>query len=271
MTGEIFFCRQMLTHLKTNQPILAIEPDTRSGGRTWHARIEEVAHQYVRAIRKQQPEGPYLIAGYSFGGVVAFELARQLTMEGQSIERLVLFDPNPPMIATTSDQWGDASDRLLPARKVRPQPSRLRFFKPSWWKRSKRYWRRSYWRLKYVLRYELLVRIRLHPPVSWRRCYTFWAAHWMGRRYRTKPTRVPAVLFRSEVRRNQGIRGWRNLCLESMCLIYVPGDHRSIFREPDVLVLARKLDRVLEYEKSGVDEQGTDSTNVTLPGQIKMA
>ena len=166
--SEIFFCRQLLRHLKTDRPIIALEPDTQSGGLTRHARIEDVAHYYARAIRRNQPEGPYIIAGYSFGGLVAYELARQLTKDGQTIERLIILDPNPPNFATGPERQEDAPDHRSHVERFRPHPSPFRFFKPSWWKRRSGHWRRSYWRLKYVRLYEFLVRIHLRPPVSWR-------------------------------------------------------------------------------------------------------
>ena len=67
----------------------------------------------------------------------------------------------------------------------------------------------------------------------------------MGQRYRAKSYGGPVTLFRSEARRDQGDKGWRELCAGSLQLIPVPGDHGSIFREPDVRILALELDKVL--------------------------
>jgi thioesterase domain-containing protein len=116
--------------------------------------------------------------------------------------------------------------------------------------RSRGQWRRSYWRLKYVKLYELLVRLNLSPPISWRPYYAFWATHWMGQRYRARPYPGPTVLFRSEARRDQGDRGWRELCGDSLRLVRIPGDHGSIFREPHVKDLARELDSILKTDRS---------------------
>src|SRR5262249_49767946 len=54
--------------------------------------VEEMAATYVRAIRRAQPVGPYLLGGWSFGGVVAMEMARQVISMGQGVAELVLFD-----------------------------------------------------------------------------------------------------------------------------------------------------------------------------------
>ena len=61
--------------------------------------IEEMAAHYVDLVTTRQPHGPYLLTGASFGGAVAFEMARQLQADGREIEMLVVFDtfgPNFP-------------------------------------------------------------------------------------------------------------------------------------------------------------------------------
>ncbi|RYZ38307.1 MAG: non-ribosomal peptide synthetase, partial [Myxococcaceae bacterium] len=55
--------------------------------------IESMATTYVEAVRAQQPEGPYLLAGWSMGGAVAYEMARQLRAAGQTVALLALIDP----------------------------------------------------------------------------------------------------------------------------------------------------------------------------------
>ncbi len=54
--------------------------------------MEAMAAQYIREVRKVQPEGPYHLAGWSFGGVVVFEMAHQLLAAGESVGALVVLD-----------------------------------------------------------------------------------------------------------------------------------------------------------------------------------
>jgi thioesterase domain-containing protein/acyl carrier protein len=54
--------------------------------------VEAMAAHYLEAIRKIQPSGPYLLAGWSFGGLVAFEMAQQLQTTGEEVAWLGLFD-----------------------------------------------------------------------------------------------------------------------------------------------------------------------------------
>jgi acyl-coenzyme A synthetase/AMP-(fatty) acid ligase/thioesterase domain-containing protein/acyl carrier protein len=60
-----------------------------------HTRIRSMAAEYLRAIKAQQPEGPYHLCGYSFGGLVAFEMARQLSTSGEKIGLICLLDTLP--------------------------------------------------------------------------------------------------------------------------------------------------------------------------------
>jgi thioesterase domain-containing protein len=54
-----------------------------------------MAARYIEGVRQVQPEGPYLLGGYSGGGVVALEMSRQLALDGQRVLRIVMFDTVP--------------------------------------------------------------------------------------------------------------------------------------------------------------------------------
>ncbi|KAJ5578595.1 uncharacterized protein N7459_007559 [Penicillium hispanicum] len=63
--------------------------------------IEELAAIYVAEIKRRQPDGPYLIGGYSVGGVLAYEAARQLLEDGNEVEKLFLIDSACPTFASS--------------------------------------------------------------------------------------------------------------------------------------------------------------------------
>ncbi len=73
--------------------------------------LEEVAAAYVAALRQVRPHGPYVLGGYSYGGVVAYEMARQLSESGEKISHLVLLDTYAPdsqlLTWLLSVPWGD--------------------------------------------------------------------------------------------------------------------------------------------------------------------
>lgn len=59
--------------------------------------VEEMAALYVAAIRRVQLQGPYLLGGWSSGGIVAFEMARQLRRSGQSVDKVLMIDSPAPL------------------------------------------------------------------------------------------------------------------------------------------------------------------------------
>jgi amino acid adenylation domain-containing protein len=61
-------------------------------GETPHSTVHAMAADYLSQIRRRQPTGPYHLCGYSFGGVIAFELARQLSQSGEHVAFVGLFD-----------------------------------------------------------------------------------------------------------------------------------------------------------------------------------
>ena len=61
-----------------------------------HATFEEAARDYLAELRTVQPQGPYLLGGFSGGGIAAFEMARQLRAEGQEVGALILLDTPLP-------------------------------------------------------------------------------------------------------------------------------------------------------------------------------
>jgi thioesterase domain-containing protein len=58
-------------------------------------RVETFAERALAEIRRVQPGGRYRLGGFCFGGVVAFEMARRLQAEGETVAALALFDPPP--------------------------------------------------------------------------------------------------------------------------------------------------------------------------------
>jgi thioesterase domain-containing protein len=65
-------------------------------GEALAASIEAMAASYIDAIRKVQPQGPYQLLGWSFGGIVAYEMANQLRHAGENIALLALLDTSIP-------------------------------------------------------------------------------------------------------------------------------------------------------------------------------
>jgi thioesterase domain-containing protein/acyl carrier protein len=77
-------------------PLYAVSQWAQGSGFAKAKSVEELARAQIDAIRSIQPHGPYHLAGYSFGGLVALEIAHQLRRAGETIELLFLLDPSEP-------------------------------------------------------------------------------------------------------------------------------------------------------------------------------
>jgi amino acid adenylation domain-containing protein len=75
-----------------DQPVYGFQPKGLDGVEEPHQSVEEMAAYYIECLLAQNPNGPYRLAGYSFGGYVAYEMSRQLQKMGKQVERLILFD-----------------------------------------------------------------------------------------------------------------------------------------------------------------------------------
>lgn len=94
--------RELTAFLPDSQPVYAANMDF-----LWSAgeefTVEQLARFYLDRIRKIQTSGPYFLCGYSFGGLVAYEMALRLIDEGDSVGLLALLDtPNPAMLSSLS-------------------------------------------------------------------------------------------------------------------------------------------------------------------------
>jgi amino acid adenylation domain-containing protein len=84
-----FYCAGLARHLGPDQPFYALPPCGVDGGIV-PASYAEMSVRHLEAVRSVQPRGPYRIGGLCNGGLVAYEVARRLEEEGESVERLVL-------------------------------------------------------------------------------------------------------------------------------------------------------------------------------------
>ncbi len=73
-------------------PIIGIQARGLAGKQPPHASVEEMAAEYLKEVKARQPRGPYYLCGYSFGGLVAFEMARRLRESGDEVGLVGLFD-----------------------------------------------------------------------------------------------------------------------------------------------------------------------------------
>ncbi|MEW2174792.1 amino acid adenylation domain-containing protein [Streptomyces sp. NPDC005406] len=92
MGGNVLCYLPFARHLPEDQPLYAFQAAGGDPGTEPLRTMASIAAHYVAAMRRAQPEGPYVIGGWSFGGFVAFEMARQLRAAGQEVGKVILLD-----------------------------------------------------------------------------------------------------------------------------------------------------------------------------------
>lgn len=94
--GNIFVFRQLFQSLKPFCEALALQPKGIDGKETPCESVEELAEYYISQMKSMQPEGPYYLLGWCFGGVVAYEMSRRLLDRGEQIRLLGMVDTRSP-------------------------------------------------------------------------------------------------------------------------------------------------------------------------------
>lgn len=92
LRGNVLTFYGLRHHIPADQPLYGIQADGLDTGRASFVSIPEMAEHYIKEVRSVQPHGPYFLGGFSAGGLVAYEMARQLHEAGERVPFLALFD-----------------------------------------------------------------------------------------------------------------------------------------------------------------------------------
>ena len=95
--GLVLFYQALTNRLPPDQPVYGLQAVGVDGGEAPLTSLEDMAARYIKDIRRFQPHGPYHLGGYSLGGVLAAEMARQLHANGEAVGLLALFDAYAPV------------------------------------------------------------------------------------------------------------------------------------------------------------------------------
>jgi thioesterase domain-containing protein len=119
MFGNVLNLRHLAHLLGQDRPFYGVQARGLYGGEEPHDSIEEAARDYIAEMRQVQPSGPYMIGGFSGGGITAYEIARQLEMMGEEVSIVVMLDTPLPQRRPLSRgdrlriQWAEAKAKGL--------------------------------------------------------------------------------------------------------------------------------------------------------------
>ncbi|MBU2928310.1 non-ribosomal peptide synthetase [Winogradskyella psychrotolerans] len=89
---NVMIFKLLSNNLDANQPVYALQAKGLNGIDEPLKSVDEMVNHYISEILKSNPEGPFVLAGYSFGGVIAFEMARQLLAQHKEVKKVILLD-----------------------------------------------------------------------------------------------------------------------------------------------------------------------------------
>jgi acyl transferase domain-containing protein/thioesterase domain-containing protein/acyl carrier protein len=241
MFGNVLNLRHLATLAGRDRPFYGLQARGLFGGEAPHDRIEDAAADYIAEIRQVQPHGPYSLGGFSGGGITAYEMARQLEAAGEVVELVVMLDTPLPVRPELT-----APDKALIklAELKRKGPSYL----SEWWQA------RSAWKRRKAEGPATDTEDAFHNAAiesAFRRAVADYTVQpWDGR----------LVLFRPPLDRHWKVTGGNWVSREreyvfpdndwtgfapALEVYEVPGDHDSMVLEPNVRVLAGKLQTLL--------------------------
>lgn len=117
MLGDVSYGLNLSHYLGIDYPLFGLEQFDDKGQIFLLPTLKDMAAAHIEAIKRVQPQGPYRLGGYSFGGVVAFEVARQMQEVGETVSHLLLIDsfmPGTPVFDSIDTQAvGDGDFELM--------------------------------------------------------------------------------------------------------------------------------------------------------------
>jgi len=97
MFGNVLNLRHLAQMVGRDRPVYGLQARGLIGDEAPHTRMAKAARDYLAEVRQIQPEGPYLLGGYSGGGITAYEMAQQLKDQGDAVAQLAMLDTPLPM------------------------------------------------------------------------------------------------------------------------------------------------------------------------------
>ncbi|MCB1389361.1 MAG: SDR family NAD(P)-dependent oxidoreductase [Rhodobacteraceae bacterium] len=240
MFGNVLNLRHLAQLLGKDRRFYGLQARGLLGGADPHSRLDEAARDYLAEVRQVQPHGPYLIGGFSGGGLTALEMARQLRAEGEEVRLLTLLDTPLP-----ERPWLSRADKAM------IKLAEFRHKGPAYlaeWAAERRAWKETQARMALEAQGEAdsgfhnrAIEAAFRDSLPFVKLETYDA---------------PVALFRPPLDRRWKVTGgqWVSSAKEyvyddndwsrfmpRLSVHEVPGDHDSMVLEPNVRVMAAKL------------------------------
>ena len=238
----------LIAYMNPEQPIYGLQARGLDGSDEPLDNMEAIAATYVAEVLEQNPAGPYALAGYSFGGYVALEMARQLKAMGREVKMLAMFDTNAQESDMRQSKLSWISQKLF-----------RQFPKLLWFTRSLilmpgptiRYQKLYVDRQLQKLLTTVGLRQETPPESGFGLLDRIIEKHEIAyHNYVMKPYDGIIDLFKAQVRlyfvEDNKFLGWKKYALKGVRVHSVPGDHEMMLLPPNDKEFAHALQRALD-------------------------
>ncbi len=211
--------------------------------------IRQIAASYLSEILQHNPNGPYLIAGYSFGGYVAVEIEHQMEAMGKEVQMLIMFDTDAEK--TEYKDWY----YLFPRKVKRNFPLFVSFLKSTFQQPMVTFKRQfanhpPNFLSNYLSRKDAKGFYQLIKKIKDKHLNAF-------RNYSMEPFKNKVYLFKAKICvhyvDDSTYLGWKKYAKKGVELFEVPGDHLSMLRSPNVEQFALILENALDQHETAAD------------------
>ncbi|HVT15608.1 MAG TPA: amino acid adenylation domain-containing protein [Thermoanaerobaculia bacterium] len=249
--GGRTLCYADLARRLAGRPSYGLEAPGSDGLGEPSASVEELAALYVEALGRVQTSGPYLLGGWSFGGLIAWEMARQLAERGAAVALVALLDttlPSPRTLRTLRTLQTLRGPAGEPSRRDDVSLSALLRAEPGGAALDQR-------QLDRLL---AVVEAHLHAFAA----------------YRPRPLACPVALLGAEERPPaagagaRGVAAWRRLARGPFHYRRIPGDHYAMLREPRVSHVATELEALLARTARNSRRQASQGDAAPRPSEV---
>ncbi len=246
---NILMFKSLSNYFEEDQPIYGIQALGLSNDTEVPETIEEIVKKYIEEILLIDNEGPYTLAGYSLGGILVYEMARQLKALGKELTMVGVIDT----YASTGEDLTETSQVL---KKVKRQFNKVPFFTKSF--------------LKYpteTLSYQrTILKRKLHGAINvdaidlpfelsaYETAIYERYSHALSD-YKLVPDDIEVTLFRAKKRLyfldDNEYLGWKSYAKRGVNVWEVPGDHKTFLYPPHDKKLVRVIQSALDKTRAG--------------------
>lgn len=206
----------MSRELGKDQPFWGFFHQGEDGHKLPYKQVKDIAAHFIREMKQVRPEGPYQLCGFSFGGLVAYEMAQQLKRNGDEVRMLALLDTYAPKlfgeVMKDEAKFYDGIKKSVMRKLVQNKHSKGEVLPPK-------------------LRHFHIIDIYDRATYN----------------YDVKPYDGPVTVLKAEVSPGPDHMGWKDLVKGELTVAITPGDHYTMIKEPHVKTLSKLVEKSLEH------------------------